>query len=114
MSTTYETLDNALEILDKDLSKIKKLAEDEKTLDRNEATKLTDYIKTLISVHKDEREQAKSTNLLAKSDDELEELAKQALEFLKPPKVVKKKKKAKKKPSKEKEDEPTDSIPSKK
>ena len=80
--TTYDTLQDALSIIHKDVEKIKKLSEDDKTLDRTEATKLTDYIKTLIAVHKEEREQLKSDSLTTKSDDDIEELAKQALEYL--------------------------------
>ena len=80
--STFKTLEDALEIVAQDIGKIKVLSESEKTLDKHEATKLTDYIKTLIAAHKDDREQQKTTNLLAKSDEELEDLAKQALEFL--------------------------------
>jgi hypothetical protein len=80
--STFKTLEDALEIVDQDVKKIKKIAESNDTLDRNEANKLTDYIKTLISVHKDEREQLKSTNLLAKTDEELEALAMEAMKFL--------------------------------
>ncbi len=83
MSTIDKTLEDALDILDKDITKIKKLSSDKKTLDRGESSKLTDYIKTLLLVRKEDREQLKSENVLTKSDQELEELAKQAIEFLK-------------------------------
>jgi hypothetical protein len=82
MSTTYKTLEAALEIVDNDILKIKKMAESEHTLDRGEASKLTDYIKTLISVHKEEREALKSDSLPTKGTAELEDLAKEALELL--------------------------------
>ncbi len=82
MSVTHKTLEEALAIVHEDIEKIKKLSEGEETLDRTEANKLTDYIKALIAVHKEEREQVKAENLLAKSDSDLEDLAKQALEFL--------------------------------
>lgn len=82
MSTTYKSLETALEIVDNDILKIKKMAESEHTLDRSEANKLTDYIKTLLSVHKEEREALKSDSLPTKGTAELEDLAKEALESL--------------------------------
>ena len=111
MSITHKALEEALEIIDKDISKIKKLAEADETLDRGEATKLTDYIKTLLSVHKEEREQAKSDNLPGKSDDELEDLAKKALDFLNlvPEEKKKEPKQDKKKPVKEKKEKDSES-----
>ena len=80
--STFKTLEEALDILDQDIAKIKTLAAAPETLDRSEASKLTDYIKVLIAVNKEEREQIKSENLLSKSDEDLEELAKEALKFL--------------------------------
>ena len=82
MSTTYKTLESALDIIDQDIAKIQKLSKEEKTLDRSEANKLTDYIKALLSVHKEEREEIKSLSLQSKGTDDLEELAKQALDTL--------------------------------
>jgi hypothetical protein len=79
------TTENALSILAKDVKKIEDLAKEDSTLDKVEATKLTDYIKTLIAVHKEEREQVRADQLVTKSDEELENLAKQALEFLNAP-----------------------------
>jgi len=81
--TTYQILEEALEIIGKDVEKIKVLATSEGTLDKTEASKLTDYIKTLINVHKEEREQNKADSLLTKTDTEMEDLVAEAIEFLK-------------------------------
>ena len=82
MSNTDNMLEEALSILDADLNKIKVLSKAESTLDRAEATKLTDYIKVLIAVQKEDREQRRADNLKVKSDTEIEELAQQALKYL--------------------------------
>lgn len=82
MSTTYKTLESALEIVSEDIAKIKKLSQKDATLDRSEANKLTDYIKALLSVHKEEREELKALSLQTKGIEDIEDLAKEALEFL--------------------------------
>ena len=76
------TLDDALNILNVDLKKIKELASSEAPLDRTEATKLTEYIRVLITASKNEREVAKLNNLETISDEELEELTEKALRNL--------------------------------
>ena len=81
-STTYKTLESALDIISEDIAKIKTLSAGDTTLDRSEANKLTDYIKALLSVHKEEREELKSLSLQSKGIDDLEDLAKEALTSL--------------------------------
>ena len=82
MSTSYKALESALDIVSEDIAKIKKLSEAAETLDRAEANKLTDYIKALLSVHKEEREELKAMSLQTKGVEDLEDLAKEALDFL--------------------------------
>lgn len=77
-----DTLNDALNILNVDLKKIKELASSEAPLDRTEATKLTEYIRVLITASKNEREVAKLNNLETISDEELEELTEKALRNL--------------------------------
>ena len=74
-------LQNAIKIMEIDLETIQKSMA-EGPLSREEANKLTDYTKTLITASKNEREITKLEGLNSVSDDELEELAKQALESL--------------------------------
>ena len=92
-----KTLQTALTIMDKDIKKIKKAGTN--SLNRNDAGKLVDYVKVLMALSKDYREQVKSENLVQKSDEELEVLAKKAVLFLE------QNKKAKKPKAKDKKDD---------
>jgi hypothetical protein len=72
-------LGDAIAIIRQDVDKIKDLSKAEIPLDRIEAAKLTDYIKVLINVNKNEREIEKLEKLNTISDEELSKLAKEAL-----------------------------------
>lgn len=76
-------LDKALEIVIQEVDKLHIKSKSEALLDRAEASALTDYIKTLVMIRKDDREAFKSDPMSNKTDDELKDLAKQALEYLK-------------------------------
>ena len=83
MSDVNKTLEELLNLIKGDVAKIKKIAKNNpETLDKIEASKITDYTKTLLAVSKEERESLKQEDIQAKSDDELTSLAKQALDFL--------------------------------
>jgi hypothetical protein len=75
-------LQDAIQLIKADLQTIQTTMESEGALDSKQASKLTDYTKTLIIASKNEREITKLEGLNSVSDDELEELAKQALESL--------------------------------
>jgi hypothetical protein len=83
MSNAIDSLDKALLIVTQEVEKLFVKSKDVKPLDRSEASALTDYIKTLVIVRKDERDAIKSDPMSSKTDDELKDLAKQALEYLK-------------------------------
>ena len=80
---TPETcLDVAIQIVCMEVSKlqVKSLAND--PLGRESSISLNEYIKTLISLQKENREAAKGMKLNTMTDEELEALAKEALEVL--------------------------------
>ena len=77
-----DSLEKALDIINGEVIKLAKLAECADPLERGHAAMLNDYVKTLVSVRKDEREQARGEDLAARSDEELDELAKEALKYL--------------------------------
>lgn len=97
-----KTLNDALSIIEGDLSKINQISKDSEPLDRIQAQKLTDYVKVLIIAAKNEREAAKVEGLNEISDEELEEMAKLALQELQPKKQKKGKKDGNKKSNKDK------------
>ncbi len=74
-------LQTAIKIIETDLETIQK-SMSEGPLDRNSASKLVDYTKTLITASKNERDITKLEGLNSVSDEELEKLAKEALESL--------------------------------
>ena len=82
MSNSINILDKALQIVVQEVNKLHVKSQGEVPLDRSEASALTDYIKTLIIVRKDERDASKSDPISNKTDDELKDLAKQALKYL--------------------------------
>ena len=90
MSNAKDTLEQALGIISNEVGKLEKLAnypnsisdDDTPPLDKQSSTILTDYIKALVLVRKDDRDAAKGENLGTKSDDELNALAKEALKYL--------------------------------
>lgn len=81
--TVFDIVDLALNAVDKEVKKLHAKSLLDQPLDRSEASCLTDYIKALIVVRKDEREAAKSESINTKSDDELNRLAEEALVYLK-------------------------------
>ena len=78
-----KTLEKALKIIENDISKIEQLGQDAAPLERSEATKLTEYVKVLITASRNERDQAKADGLSDISDEELEKLAAEALKEIK-------------------------------
>lgn len=99
MSNATDVLDKALDTLTREIDKLFVKSQGEDPLDRSDASSLTDYIKTLIIVRKDDRDAAKADPMSTKSDEELFDLAKQAIEYLNQTE------------EKEKKDaEPTDSV----
>lgn len=85
-----KSLDKALKIIAQEIDKIAQLSTFSKTeegdseflLDRNTASILTDFVRVLVTVRKDERDQAKGEDLQGKSDEELATLAQEALKYL--------------------------------
>lgn len=75
-------LAEAFKLIEDDINKIKSIASSGESLDRNEASKLTDYVRVLLTAGKHQREEAKLNNLENISDAELEELTEQALKNL--------------------------------
>ena len=112
--TAQELLEQTLNIISNEINKLANSSKSEKkSLSRTESQILTDYTKTLITYTKNEREEAQAEDLFTKSDDELDALAKEALDYLssidkkveldtkdKKKKTVKKKKVTKKKGNK--------------
>lgn len=82
MAGVTDTLDKALEILNKEIDKLYTKSQAEALLDRSEASNLTDYIKTLVAIRKDDREAAKADPMSTKSDEDLMTMAKEALDYL--------------------------------
>ena len=80
--TPSACLDTALEIVAGEVSKLKVRSEAEEALSKEESDMLNNYVKTLVLLNKDEREASKALDLKTKSDDELAELAKEAMAFL--------------------------------
>jgi hypothetical protein len=81
-SASEEILDEALFIIKNDINKIKHLASSSTTLDATEARKLNDYVRTLLSITKDERDEIKSANYVSKTDKEMHDLAERAAQYL--------------------------------
>lgn len=75
-------LEKALAIVGDELDKLGILSEGEEPLEGRQSSSLTDYVKVLLLVNKDDREQAKGENLESKGDEDLEALARQAVKFL--------------------------------
>ena len=84
MTSPAKTLESALQIIEKEITKLSKMSNLRKTkpLDRQEANSLAEYIRVLIIARKDEREESKGEKLPQKSDNELEALAQEALTYL--------------------------------
>ena len=82
MSETYGIIESIKGIMAKDIEKIKDLGDQDGTLDPAEARKLTEYLKVLIHSNKDEREELKRASLQSVPDEELEDLVRQASDFL--------------------------------
>jgi len=80
--TIEKILQNAIKLIEADLQTIQSTMDSEGALDNKQASKLTDYTKTLIIASKNDREITKLEGLQSISDDELEKLAKEALEEL--------------------------------
>ena len=77
MSETYGIIESIKDIIAEDVVKIQTLSKDKKTLDPQEARKLTDYLKVLITSNKDEREYEKTLSLETQSNEDLEKFAKE-------------------------------------
>jgi hypothetical protein len=75
-------LNNAIKLIEKDLKTIEAQVESGEPLDRMEAQKLSDYTKTLITASKNERDITKLESLNNISDEELEQLAAEAIKEL--------------------------------
>lgn len=82
MSETVNILDLALDTITKEVRKLHAKSTLAEPLDKFEANCLTDYVKALIVVRKDERDAAKSDSMAIKSDDDLNLLAAEALNYL--------------------------------
>ena len=72
----------AKDIIFGEVEKLSERAKDKDSLDKTDADILNNYVKSLMLLNKDEREEAKSTNLQTMTDDELEQETKLALDFL--------------------------------
>lgn len=79
MATTLET---ALAIVEVEVAKLARLAQDVDPIDKAHSAMLTDYIKVLVSVKKDDRESFKAEDLESKSDTELQALLADAVAYL--------------------------------
>jgi len=77
-----DVLDKALGIVEREIYKLEGTAHSANGLTRNDAAVLTDYIKVLVTVRKDDRESVKAENLAGIPDDDLERLAREALAHL--------------------------------
>lgn len=77
--TVQKTLDKALHLIATDVDKIAALVDEPGPLDRTEAAKLTDYVKTLIQANKNDRENAKLDGLDQLTDEELAAMAKEVM-----------------------------------
>lgn len=75
-----DTLEQALKIMKRDLGRLDAIRE---PLDRTESDKLCNYTKVLIQAAKHDRDAAKNSKLNEIPDDELKQLAEQALSSLK-------------------------------
>ena len=110
MSDSSKTLEKALSIIEREVDKLDKLSispdpsspDSHQPLDRGAAATLNDYVKALITARKDEREQSKGEELHRKTDNELDELARQALEYLQGPKETRNATKLERRPAKRK------------
>ena len=105
------TLEKALSIISREVDKLDQLSKYSQneegnaayTLDRDASNMLVNYVKTLVSVNQEWREQAKSDDLATRTDEELNALALEALAHLE---VEKPKKKPKKEPAAKKPKKP--------
>lgn len=76
-------ISKALQIINREIDKLAKLSEESpESLDRSDSSNLNDYLKSLLLLSKEDREVAKSSNWQSKGDEELEELAKEAIKFI--------------------------------
>ena len=82
MTLPNNILAKALSIIANEVDKLEVLSGKATHLDRSEASILTDYVKTLVSVRKDERDIAKSDDIQGKSDEELLKLAQEAMDYI--------------------------------
>jgi hypothetical protein len=81
-TTPSDCLDQAKDVIYGEISKLCTKASLRKLLDKTQADILNNYVKTLVLLNKDERDDVKGANLEATSDKELEDLAKQAVKYL--------------------------------
>lgn len=90
MSDSSKALEKALAIIEREVDKLDKLSinsdpsspDSPQPLDRGAAATLNDYVKALITARKDEREQSRGEELHKKTDNELDELVKEALMYI--------------------------------
>lgn len=83
-------LDKALSIISDEINKIQLLSQHSVSddgnhsyhLDRSTAAILTDYVKVLVAVRKEERDSNKEDPLAVKTDEEIAALAEEAIKFL--------------------------------
>ncbi len=91
----------SLQIINRELEKIDTYSKSNpEPLERSDSSSLTDYLKTLLLLNKEDREASKGMNWQTKSDEELEQLAQEAFKFIKEtPKNEKRKPKNPSKPA---------------
>jgi len=83
IKTPADMLDEVLNIISLELGKIKVKAESEDTLALTDSKSLNDYARTLASTNREKRESAKGSKVESLKDEELMELAAEALRTLK-------------------------------